>query len=459
MRTETNKKTEELFARGSVWAAIAKMSIPAVVTMMVMVIYNMADTFFVGKTGDALQVAAISLASPVYMVIMSIGTLVGGGGCAAIAGALGSGNGKAVRAMCGACTVIILAASLLIGGGVILFIDPILGILGTDASTFAYTKSYILVMAVGMVFIVFASSFANIIRSEGAAKSAMVGNAIGTVTNMLLDPLFILAFRMGVAGAAIATVIGNAVASVYYIWYIGKKSGSLTVHPKYVKDSPAAIASVVSLGIPNAVSNLLSGIVNTISNHLLIAYGAATIAAVGVGGKAGMIVSMIVMGICMGSQPVIAYNYGAKNLKRTREAIVKLGVVSVAVGSVLTALCYLCSDTLAGLFLTDELLVSQSAHIMKIQLLMMPLVGIYYVGINFMQGAQKAAAATFLSVFRQFVCYIPAIYLLHGLFGLSGIYWVSVVCDGLSIVLALCLIVRNLKKAGKTSENEKPSEN
>lgn len=442
-------KTEELFEKGSVWAAIAKMSIPAVITMMVMVIYNMADTYFVGRTGDALQVAAISLASPVYMVIMAVGTLVGGGSCAAIAGALGSRNKEAVKSMCSACTAIILAASVVIGGGILIFIDPILGFIGTDASTWDYTKSYILVMAVGMVFIVFANSFANIIRSEGAAKEAMIGNAIGTLTNMLLDPLFILVFGMGVMGAAVATVIGNAAASVFYVWYIGKKSESLTVSPFYLKRNPGALLSVISLGIPNAVSNLLSGVVNTISNHLLIAYGAATIAAVGVGGKAGMIVSMVVMGICMGSQPVIAYNYGAGNLKRTKRVMLALGAASVVVGIVLTAGCYLGSGQLAAMFLKDETLVSQSARIMKIQLLMMPLIGIYYVGINFLQGAGKAVSATLLSIFRQFVCYIPAIYLLHGLFGLTGIYWVSVVCDGLSVILSLALIRWNLKKAQK----------
>lgn len=444
-------KTEELFEKGSVWAAIAKMSIPAVITMMVMVIYNMADTFFVGRTGDELQVAAISLASPVYMVIMSVGTLVGAGGCAAIAGALGSRNKELVKAMCSACTTIILVASVVIGGGVLLFIDPILKFIGTDASTWDYTKSYIIVMALGMVFIVFANSFANIIRSEGAAKEAMIGNAIGTVTNMLLDPLFILVFQMGVMGAAVATVIGNAVASVYYVWYVGKKSEGLTVSPRYLKNSPKAIISVVSLGIPNAVSNLLSGIVNTISNHLLIMYGAATIAAVGVGGKAGMIVSMIVMGICMGSQPIIAYNYGAGNFKRTKKVLISLGIVSVVIGSVLTVCCYIGSDALAALFLKDKLLVSQSAQIMKIQLLMMPLIGIYYVGINFMQGAGKAVWATILSIFRQFVCYIPAIYLLHAMFGLVGIYWVGVVCDALSVILALVLIIWNLKRKSPES--------
>lgn len=442
-------RTEELFEKGSVWAAIAKMSIPAVITMMVMVIYNMADTFFVGRTGDALQVAAISLASPVYMVIMAVGTLVGGGGCAAVAGALGGRNREGVRAMCSACTIMILAASVVIGGGILLFIEPILGFIGTDASTWEYTKNYLVVMALGMVFIVFANSFANIIRAEGAAKESMVGNAIGTLTNMLLDPLFILVFGMGVMGAAIATVIGNAVASVYYIWYIGKKSEGLTVSPVYIRTNPKALLSVISLGIPNAVSNLLSGIVNTISNHLLIAYGAATVAAVGVGGKAGMIVAMIVMGICMGSQPVIAYNYGAGNIKRTQKVMTALGVVSVAVGSVLTVLCYLGSDQLAAMFLKDEVLVSQSAQIMKIQLLMMPVIGIYYVGINFLQGAGKAASATFLSIFRQFACYVPAIYLLHGLFGLPGIYWVGVVCDGLSVVLSLFFILWNLKKTAK----------
>lgn len=435
-------KSEELFEKGSVWNSIAKMSIPAVITMIVMLVYNMADTYFVGKTGDPLQLAAISLASPVYMIMMAVGTLVGGGGCAAAAGAIGKKDIENVKAICSACTVIVIAASLITGGAILIFADPILSVIGADQSTWDYTKSYMCVLALGIIFIVFSNSFSNIIRAEGAAKESMIGNGIGTLINIVLGPIFILVLNMGVMGAAIATVIGNIAASIYYLVYMNREQTYLCVNPVYLKGNGKEIFTVISLGIPNAISNLFSGIVNTITNHLLMAYGAATIAAVGVGGKAGMIVAMLVMGICMGSSPIIAYNYAAGNRKRTKDVLMKLSILTVIIGTLLKVCCYIKSSALAALFLEDEALVQQSSYIMKIQLLMMPVVGIYYVGINFLQSARKAKWAAILSAFRQFICYIPTVYLLHGIFGLSGIYWVNVLCDGLAVILSLILTCR-----------------
>lgn len=447
-------RADEMFGQGSVWKAIARMSIPAVVTMIVMVVYNMADTFFVGQLADPLQLAAISLASPVYMVMMAVGTLVGGGGCAAISHAYGEKNYKGIKAMSGACVILDVVASVLIGGIVLCFSDPILRFLGTDSTTYQYTKDYMMVLVLGMIFIVFSNSFANIIRSEGAAKESMIGNGIGTLLNMILDPLFILGLGMGVKGAAIATVIGNAVASVYYVFYILKSNTAISLNPRYIVGHWKVFGNVTFLGIPNAISSLLNGVVGTISNHVLMTYGAATIASVGVGGKATMIASMLVMGICMGSQPIIAFNFGAKNYERTKSVMTKLGIVSIVVGGTLTICCFLFRLPLAGMFLKDDTLMRQSAHIMEIQLLLAPFIGLYYIGINFLQSAGKAMLATILSIFRQFVCYVPAIYLFHRAFGLEGVFWVNPFCDAASILLAVFLLVRVMKKAQRELQSE-----
>lgn len=439
-------KAEEMFEKGSVWKAIAKMSIPAVITMMVMILYNMADMYFVGKTGDSLQIAAISLASPLYLLETAVGTLIGGGGCAAISHALGTKKMDLVKELSSACMVMVIAASILIGGAILLFPDSILGFLGVSADTWQYTKDYITVLALGLLFMMFTNVFANIVRAEGAAKESMIGNGMGTILNIILDPIFVLGLNMGVRGAAIATVIGNIVASIYYAQYIMRSNSELVLGIKAAFQKPSVFGKILFLGVPNAVSNLLNSMTSTISNHILIAYGANTIVTVSVGGKASMIVAMIVMGISMGVQPVIAYNYGAKNKERTRELLMKTGTLVLAVGFVLTMICFGFRTKIASMFLTDEALIATSVHIMGIQMLTTTFVGIYYIGINFMQSAGKAMTATLLSICRQGLIYVPAIFLMHAIAGLEGVYWVGVICDGISIILAFVLLCRQMKK-------------
>ncbi|MDO5338176.1 MAG: MATE family efflux transporter [Eubacteriales bacterium] len=439
-------KADEIFGKGSVWKGIFRMSIPAVITMMVMIIYNMADMYFVGKTGDELQIAAISLTSPVYMLQTAVGTLVGAGGCAAISNALGTGNKELVKALSSVCIILLLVSSFVIGGGILLFPDVILKLLGVDTETWQYTKEYITVLAIGMIFMLFTNIFANVVRAEGAARESMIGNGIGTILNIVLDPVFILGLHMGVRGAAIATVLGNVAGSIYYVHYILKSNSQLVLSIKYAAEKPEAFVKVISLGIPNAVSNFLNGMTGTISNHILISYGASAIVTVSVGGKASMIASMIVMGICIGVQPFIAYNYGARNKERTKEVLYKTAVTSLAVGLALTIGCYFMRISIAEMFLKDEKLIETSVHIMSIQLLTTAFIGLYYIGINFLQSAGNAFGATVLSICRQGIIYVPAIFLLHAAVGLEGVYWVNVVCDSVSVVLAMMLLVRQMKK-------------
>ena len=440
------KKTEELFGTGSIWKAIATMSIPAVITMLVMVIYNMVDIYFVSKTGDAAQIAAISLASPVFQVQSAFGTLIGGGGCAVISNALGKGDQTKVKACSGACMVMVLVSGIILGGAVLLFPDFVMGLLGADADTWQFTKDYVCILSGGMVFSIFSTVFANIIRAEGASKESMIGNGIGTVANMILDPIFILWLGMGVKGAALATVLGNVLAALFYLYYFWMKETALSLHPKYVSPMPTVFGSVLLLGIPSAISNLLAGLTNTISNHILISYGASTVAAVGVGGKASLIVTMVVMGICIGVQPIIAYNYGSGNQKRTKEVLVKTSILSLGVGIGLTVICFLFRNRLAALFLEDASLLAQSIHIMEIHLILVSFVGLYYIGVNFLQAAGKAFLATVLSAFRQGIFYVPAILLRRELAGLEGVYYTSVVTDLGAILLSVALLLWQMKK-------------
>ena len=306
-------KTEELFERAPVWKSIFKMCLPTVVVMLVMPVYNMADMVFVGQTGIAAQVAAVSLASPFFLLQMTLGTWIGGGGCTVISTALGAKDTEKAKSASAACTLLSLASGVLLGGAALLFPNAFLHFFGADAATWDYTAQYLQILALGTPVVVFSNVFANLVRAEGAVQVAVMLNMLGTVTNIILDPLFISGLNLGVQGAAIATVLGNVLTALGLLFYLRRRNTILTLNMRKAFHMPHVFREIFTLGIPGSVSNLLMSAVNTITNRIVIAYGADTVAEMGAGGKAGMIVAMVVMAIALGVQPMFAYLYGAGN--------------------------------------------------------------------------------------------------------------------------------------------------
>lgn len=444
-------KTEELFEKGSVWKAIIKMSIPTIAVMLVMTIYSMADLIFIGHTGDAAQIAAVSLASPFFSLQMTLGTLIGGGGCTAISTALGARDHDRAKALSSACTILCVVGGIVLGGVFLLLPDPFLKLFGADTDTWQHTKDYLRILAAGTPAVVFSNAFANLVRAEGSMKEAVLFNLLGTITNIILDPVLISGLHMGVRGAALATVIGNILSTAAILIYLRRKETILTLNPKYALQQKDSFVKVITLGVPSSISNLLMGLTNTISNNIAIQYGASIIAAMGVGGKAGMIVAMIVMAIALGVQPMIAYNYGANNTTRTKEIVRKSAVFVTVTGIILTVACYLLRTPIARLFVQDEALITQSTHIMSIGLIGLPLLGLYYLSTNYLQSTGHPLLATILSIFRQGIIYAPALIAMHILFGMEGIFWTSPLTDLLSIALAVILLIPR-KKQIKTAQ-------
>lgn len=209
---------------------------------------------------------------------------------------------------------------------------------------------------------------------------------------------------------------------------------------------PHVFREIFTLGIPGSVSNLLMSAVNTITNRIVIAYGADTVAEMGAGGKAGMIVAMVVMAIALGVQPMFAYLYGAGNTARLRETFRKSGILAVSLGIVLSVVCFIFRFPICGLFLKDEALVASAAHITALGLLGMPLIGIYYLAVNYLQSVGKAVQASVLSVLRQGAVYVPLLLSLHGMFGLFGVFYAAPAADIFSTLLAILLLYRAIKK-------------
>ena len=223
-------KNQELFEKAPVSKAVAVMAIPTMISMLVVVIYNMADTFFIGQTNDPMKVAAVSLATPIFMVFMALGNLFGIGGSSAISRALGEHKPEKAKHISAFCCYGSLGVGIFMAVVSILGMELILKLIGASENTIEYARDYLFFIALGAPFIMFGTAFGNILRGEGAARESMIGNLIGTIVNIVLDPIMILVLGWGVVGAAVATVIGNMAASLFYLGYFLIKRSSLSIN-------------------------------------------------------------------------------------------------------------------------------------------------------------------------------------------------------------------------------------
>lgn len=437
----------ELFEDAPVAKAVAVMAVPTMISMLVVVIYNMADTFFIGQTGDPMQVAAVSLATPVFMVFMALGNLFGIGGSSAISRALGEkklGRARQISSFCcyGSLGLGVFMALLFLVG-----MEGILKLIGASENTIGYARNYLSYIAFGGPFIMFGTAFGNILRGEGASKESMIGNMIGTVTNIVLDPVMILIFKWGVAGAAIATVIGNMAASAFYLQYFLRKKSSLSIHIKDFRMGERIAVSVASIGIPASLNNILMSCANIVLNHVLAGYGDTPVAAMGVAMKANMLVVLLQIGLCAGIQPLIGYNYGARNKKRLMKVFWFTGACAVVMGTLLTVFMWIAREGIIHAFIDDKAVITYGIQMVIALQLSGPVIGILFLCINTLQGMGKALPSLILTICRQGLVFIPLVFLLNGMFGLDGVIYAQPTADFVSIVLAsvLCMgIIRKL---------------
>lgn len=437
-----------LFEDSPIPKAVATMAVPTMISMLVVVIYNMADTFFIGQTGDPMKVAAVSLATPVFMVFMALGNLFGIGGSSAISRALGEQKPERARHISSFCCYgslglgVIMALIFLVG------MDGIVKMIGASENTFAYTKEYLTYVAFGGPFILFGTAFGNILRGEGAAKESMIGNMIGTVVNIILDPIMILTLDWGVAGAAIATVLGNMAASAFYLTHFLRKKSSLSIALKDFRMGDRIATGVTAIGIPASLNNILMSFAQIILNLVLAGYGDTPVAAMGVAMKSNMLVVLLQIGLCTGIQPLIGYNYGARNKKRLMGIFKFTGLCAVVMGTILTIIMVIARQFVIQAFINDPDVISYGIQMVIALQLSGPFIGILFLCINTIQGMGKALPSLILTICRQGLCFIPLVFILNALLGLEGAIHAQPAADYLSICIAvfICLsIFKNME--------------
>ena len=330
-----------------------------------------------------------------------------------------------------------------------IFLDDVTVMLGASSDSMKLTKDY-LAIAIGCgIFSMISNCFSSIVRTEGEAMKAMTGTLIGNLLNMILDPIFILGFKWGVVGAAVATVIGNAVAAGYYILYFLNGKSVLSVSPKYFSMKDKILSGVLSVGISASIANLLSSVTSIFVNSQLSTYegGDMLVAGYGVTAKIIMIVTLIGIGIGSGVQPFLGYCYGARNKKRLTAGLRFTFVFGLAFCIVISALCYIFAEPIVKIFLTDMTALSAGIHFTRILMITGWLIGPFIICQNTLQAMGAATPALSATVIRQGIIFVPAVLIMKALIGVDGLIWAQPITDVLSLDVIIIMLCR---KIGKT---------
>ncbi len=447
------KLSLEEFNSMPVKKAVISNVIPAMITMIMALIYNLADTFFIGQTHNDIMVAAISLSAPIFMLFTASGTIFGVGGMSLISRLSGSGDLERAKKVSSFCMWTSILFGLVLALLLVLFAKPLLYSLGASKQTFSYAHSYLRIVALSGPFVMVSGAFSKILMADGQPKKAMLGASMGNIINIILDPAFILLLGLDVKGAAIATVVSNVLAAGYYVLYfVQEKSSSLSISIKDFTVKDRVLTGVLSMGIPAALGPIVMGISQLFLNSMIASYGDMPLAGIGVATKFTMITGFACMGIGQGVSSLLGYCIGSKNWKRFNETMKFSLIFALILGVLLTGICYIFTEQIAGAFLAENDSLSYAIQFARVLLLTSSLFGVFYVLQFSMQSMGAALPALIINVSRQGIIYLPMIYILNMAFGLTGIVYAQPIADLLSLILAAILCLKSYRKIKSRSE-------
>jgi len=441
-----NKQANQIFRDAPVPQAVLKNAVPAMLAMLMVLIYNLADTFFIGQTHDDLQVAAVSLATPVFLMFMAVGTIFGIGGTSVISRAMGEGRQNYAKKVCSFCMWSCIAVGIVMSACFLLFMDQILAWVGASPDTWEYTKTYLTIVSLCGPFSLISNCYSNVIRAEGQSGRAMMGQLLGNLLNVILDPVMILVFGWDIAGAAIATVIGNIVGAGYYLLYFLRGKSTLSIHPRDFTLRDKVCSSVLAIGVPASLGSLLMSVSQIVVNALMASYGDMALAAIGVAMKVTMMTGMICIGFAQGIQPLLGYCVGAGLWDRFKKVMKFSLAFSFGLSTVMTGVCYLLTGQIVSAFLTDPAAFDYAVQFAHILLTTSFLFGVFYVLGNALQAMGAATEALIINLSRQGIVYIPALFIMNAAIGVTGLLWAQPVADLLSTAMVAFLYVRTVQR-------------
>lgn len=442
---------EELFEKTPIPRAVAALSVPTVISSLVMVIYSMVDTYFVGLLNEPVQTAAVALAAPVLLAFNAVNNLFGVGSSSMMSRAMGSRDYDTVKRSSAFGFYGALICGILFAFLCTCFRPGLLVLLGADEATAATTTSYLnWTVSIGAVPAILNVVMAYMIRSEGAALNASLGTMSGCLMNMVLDPICILPWglNMGAAGAGMATCLANCFALIYFLVYLLVKRGktSVCIAPRAFSLQKKIVSGVCTVGIPAAIQNLLNVIGSTVLNNLAASYGAAALAAMGICTKINMVPMYVAMGISQGVMPLISYNFASRDYKRMKSALMFTIRISEALLWSTAILMFFCSGGLMSLFIRDAETVAYGSRFLRGFCLAQPVLAFDFMCVGTFQAVGMGRESFVFAVLRKLVFEIPLLLLLNARFPLYGLPYAQAIAELMMSVIALPVIIRFFKR-------------
>ena len=416
-----------------------RLALPVVTGMVVTLVYNLADTWFIARTGDALLVAGVSLCSPLFMVLMAVGNIFGQGGSSLIARLLGRGEGESAGRVSAFCFYVSILCGVILALPLLLFRQPALSLLGASADTMAHAEQYFTVIAAGAPLVILSFIHSNLMRSEGLSALSMAGTVSGSVLNIILDPIFISVLGWGAGGAALATVLGYALSDALCLLFVLRKSRVLSVDLKRARVSGGEAGQILTVGFTAALTNIASSVCVVMMDRFLLPYGDGKIAALGIVLKVVMIIQLVLVGFSFGGVPLFGYLCGAgegEKLRRLRRFCLMF-LCGLALFESLAVI--LGAEGLMGLFIDDAAVVSDGALMLRWQAAGMVFAAAVLMHTCLFQAGGKALCALIMSLSRQGVLFAAVFLLATTLWGYQGFLAAQAAADLLSAALALIL--------------------
>jgi putative MATE family efflux protein len=452
-------KSNEL-AVESVGKLLWKFSIPGIIGMLVNVLYGIVDRIFVGRGVGSLPLSGVAVTFPIVNVIMAFAMLAGIGASAVVSIKLGQHKKEEAEHVLGNALSLLIIFSIFLTATGLIFLNPILRLLGASEEIMPYAKQFSIVIISGLTFQSVSMGLNNIIRAEGNPKTAMMTMLIGAALNFVANPIFIFGFKLGVTGSALSTVISQIVATVWTLLYFLRGKSHLKLKRENMRLDIGIIKQIVGIGMSAFVMQLAASVVTVTLNNALAEYGGdLAIGAMALVNSIAMLILMPMFGINQGAQPIIGYNYGAKNYDRVKKTLKYATLAATGVAVVGFIFVELFSVQIIRIFnTTDENLINMGSKGLAIFLLMLPIVGVAIVGTNYFTAVAKAKLSMLLGLLRQVIVLIPLIAILPKFFGLTGVWMAQPVADFITTVVTAIMIIVEMRKISRKEISEEVME-
>lgn len=441
---------KNLLLNGNIPKSYFMLTIPNVLSMVITLVYNLADTYFIAAVGNTDLVAGVSLCAPVLTIQMAFGNVFAQGGCSLVSRLLGAEKKEDIKRVSSHCIYTGYLLGLLLGIFFLLTGRMLLPLLGADGDTVGFAGQYFYWIAAGSPFVTASYVYTNLFRSEGLSKEAMLGTGVGAVVNIILDPIFISGLGMGAGGAAIATVIGYVVSDLYCTVVLLKKSRLLSSDPRYFRIPGTYEKQILGIGIPAAIMNIVQSLSVVFLNQFLLPYGNVEIAAMGIAMKTVSIVNLVLIGLAYGGQPLYGFFFGAgdrENLKKLTRFNLR---VSVGTAIVMSAFVFAAAERLIRFFMEDAAIVQSGSLMLRLQVVTMTFAGVTLLLTLIFQSAGKIGISFALSLSRQGFLFLLVLVAASRMFGYYGVLASQAAADVISMVLAGALFYRSIYRYWKS---------